>query len=367
MGPNDAKSEFTPALSKIDQERLSFVSDDHRVAEGGTVAIAISVGVDIRDGTRTRGGVVSIHEIPLLRRIYPEGSMIELRTEWQPAIDRRVFLTRDQLVGDPKEGDGELQRLRRSYVIPLQGGGRRDLLQEVFGGESPEALLLNIQRKINTVAEAWMVLERTCLDRLCAKLPAAEAEALRAAYRDRTELVGLISARNRDPSIAVTPEIYRRWHAGQSLHGRLATVLTREDLEALVTLVEPHKKAGVEHIDLPEIQLPSEASLLAGAKADAGTAPAGGEDPLGLGGAGDDEGDGDAVDALIAALRKADVPERTANEIAVLAEDRGAGMSDEDLVATSEGWFAKQRAKRIEKVRAIIAAHPLVAPAAPQS
>ncbi len=151
MIPNDAKA-ATPA-----QEPYFIIGEEFADRSAGpTVAIAVSVNFDLIDGNRRRGHAIPLHEVPMLRRLYANGEF-KLLTSWVPAVDRRRTLTQGQFTD-------EMKRLAESYVIPSP---KRDLFAEVYG-TTPSDQMLKLHAGMRAIYEGWTALWAEALKRLAA-------------------------------------------------------------------------------------------------------------------------------------------------------------------------------------------------------
>lgn len=208
------------------------------------VAVAVSINFNLKDGQKERGHGMVLHEVPLMRRMHP-GGVVDVLPYWPPGVERTRKLTQEAL-------KNELERLGRAYGSK-RPGQTASLLQEVYGSTESEQLL-NLHAKMAKVAAGWRALEQTGAARLATKYPGRDIHPL-------------------------------------EFQGLLSEVITADEIEELVAIIEPQRKDLAE-IDLPELDL-SKSSPIApgeqGGRITSGSA---------LGSMTDEGGDGDDTDPV---------------------------------------------------------------------
>lgn len=175
---------------------------------GRAVAFAVNVNFELKDGTRERSHGVAIHEVPLLRRRYPDGT-VKVMTEWPRGISRLRDLTMTEL-------RSEHARLCLSYIYPTSPTTKRDLVAEVYGA-SPSEQIRNLAVGMKDVVLAFRALEVHAKQRLAVKYPG-------------------------------------RVFSEAEFHGATSEVITPEEMESLVKLIEPEADT-LDHIELDPIDL----------------------------------------------------------------------------------------------------------------
>lgn len=172
------------------------------------VAMAVNVNFELKDGQKERGHAVPLHCIPLMRRSHP-GGVVKVVPDWARGITRLREMTQEEL-------KHELEGLTRSYG-QKRAGEVASVLAEVYG-PTEVTQLQTLHAKMAEVYRAWCALEHTAYERLQAKFPGRSFGQL--------ELMGLTG-----------------------------TVITQEEMEGLVNIIEPERK------ELAAIQLPELASI----------------------------------------------------------------------------------------------------------
>jgi hypothetical protein len=169
------------------------------------VAVAVNVNFELKDGQRERGHAIPIHIVPLLRRAHP-GGVVKVLSAWARGVPRIRELTQEEL-------KTELEGMMRGYGVKLPGQAA-SLLAEVYGATEAEQLR-NLHAKMGQVYRAWVDLERQGRERLAKKFPKEHFSEL-------------------------------------AIHGLLSQVISDEEMNALVTLIEPEREE-LEEIQLPEL------------------------------------------------------------------------------------------------------------------
>jgi hypothetical protein len=213
------------------------------------VAVSVSINFNLKDGTKERGHGMVLHEVPLMRRMHP-GGVVDVLPYWPPGVNRTRDLTQEAL-------KNELERLGRAYGTK-RPGQTASLLQEVYGATESDQLL-NLHAKMAKVAAGWRELEQKGAARLAAKYPGREIHPL-------------------------------------EFQGLLSEVITADEIEELVGIIEPQKK-DLEEIQLPELDLSkpaTSATTQTGERITSGAA---------LGSMTDDGDDTDPVDWMTAELK----------------------------------------------------------------
>jgi hypothetical protein len=147
-----------------------------------TVAIIVTVNLDVKRGTRTLSCNAPLHEIPLLRRMYAAmGGTVTPNPHWLPGLRRRAKLSHSQL-------QDELRRLARLYVVPAEGG-KRDIMSEVYGATASDQLR-NLRAKMIEAHDLWKAME----SRIMADIRHAVASGTQPEYH-RLEAESLIADR----------------------------------------------------------------------------------------------------------------------------------------------------------------------------
>jgi hypothetical protein len=162
-----------------------------RATDDRIVGVAVNVNFELRDGAKSRGHAISLHEIPLMRRLYAAGTLTIL-PDWVPATPRLRGLTRGQL-------EAELERLRGSYILPREGG-KADLVAEVYGPSQADQLR-TLRAHMITLKNGWLALEA--------------------------------KAKNRAHAAGIQPAHPLEWPAIVAAH------ITGDEIEALVRMIEP--------------------------------------------------------------------------------------------------------------------------------
>lgn len=235
------------------------------------VAIAVNVNFELKDGSKERGHAMPIHVIPLLRRAHPDG-VVKVISQWSRGIPRTKELTQGEL-------KTELENLTRSFGGKLPGQAA-SILAEVYGATEVEQLN-NLHAKMREVFHAWVKLERIGRDRLKQKYPKQAFSEL-------------------------------------AVHGMLSEVITDEELNGLVTLIEPERRE-LDSIELPELGGVDNASNTGGDE-DAGDAQ----------GANDE---GEAIDWLTSELEtQVKMSQQDALALTAAVIERDGKEPDDDLL-----------------------------------
>lgn len=214
--PNNDTLRNMTTIKKDGMDPFFVMGDEHADREaGGTVAIAVNVNFTLDDGERKHGHSISVHEIPLRKRLYP-ASKITLHPEWAPALPRERELKSAHL-------KSEIERLRASYTIPGEQG-KRDLFGEVYGTTEAEQVL-SLQAGMRKIVLAWRKL--------------------------------------REGLIAQVKKQYPNDNAAMQDY-RANCMVTEPDLWKLVALVEPMPET-LETINIDEIDLSSDGPMRADA------------------------------------------------------------------------------------------------------
>lgn len=209
--PNDLSLTNAQTIQPDGDRDAYFVIGDDRAqfAQGDTVAVAVSVNFTLRDGERTRGHAIPLHEIPLLRRLYSNGT-VSLHTEWVPGVNRSVPMTRRMF-------EEETKRLVRAYTIPREAGQASKFFAEVYGETEADATK-KLHAGMKALYDGWKALEKKAV----------------AAFKKA------------GGDLATQPK--------GAIHGLLSKFFTVDDLEALIALVEPKTKT-LENVDLASIEV----------------------------------------------------------------------------------------------------------------
>ncbi len=193
-----------------------FVIGDDRAqfTTGEAVAAAVSVNMTMRDGERSRGHSIALHEVPLMRRLYGNGTVV-LHTEWVPGVNRCVPLTRRMF-------EEETKRLVRTYTIPIANNNVNKIFAEVYGDTEADATK-KLHEAMGKLFEGWKAIEKKAL----------------AAFKKA------------GGSLAGQPK--------GAIHGLLGKHFTTDDLESLIALIEPKAKT-LESVELASIEIDEEAT-----------------------------------------------------------------------------------------------------------
>jgi hypothetical protein len=154
-----------------------------------TVAVAVTVNIDVRNGDRAFSATATLHELPLLRRLYGAiGGTARPRTDWVPGIRRRSKLSHLQL-------QDELDRLSRKYVVAHESG-TRDIMSEVYGATG-SVRLQSLRDKMRQAAQLWAEIETSAMDKVRAsgrEYHKLETEAVIAEFLNEKDLEKIVRA-----------------------------------------------------------------------------------------------------------------------------------------------------------------------------
>lgn len=257
------------------------------------VAFAVNVNMELQDGQKQRGHACPIHVIPLMRRMHP-GGVVTVKAKWARNIPRTAELTQQEL-------KNELEGLTNSYGKKLPGQAA-SYLAEVYGATEADQLR-NLHAKMRDVYLAWKKLEAKGLQRVKERFPGQS-------------------------------------FSTYALHGIIGDVLTDDEMNELVALIEPERE------ELEEIQLPDLEAITAEDSDE---------------GAESGETDEDATEWLTAELvSRLKLSEQDAISITALVIDCGDLDPDEHQLATIKGMQKGDgtlHGKKGEQLKLLLAAY----------
>lgn len=210
----DAPLTLTEFAPELPTSSMIIVGEDDRPLDTRTVAITVAVRANFKIGDRDFSHHCMMHEYATMKRYYEgaRGGSIELQPYWAPGVPRYRELTQDEL-------KRELERMRRTYIIPRPGGQIPVLCFDEFFGAQPSEQLKRLHKAMREQLAAWNTLLVTARGRV-----------------------------DRDPrmSAAVRESLaYER--------------MTPRELEAIAQMTDPSKQ-GLDDVVLPTVAMPGEGS-----------------------------------------------------------------------------------------------------------
>jgi hypothetical protein len=229
--------------------------------DSAKVAWVITTNFQLKDGSKERSHSCPIHEIPFMRRMYPDGE-VKPEANWAPGIMRCRQVSRAEI-------EREIERLGLTYIIRTTGA-TRFLVKELLG-EDPGKQLVRLHQLMHEAHNAWLLLEKQGVIRVKERL------------RTNAKAMGKVWD-------GKMPSTLR-------MQGLIGDTITADEMDSIVKIFDPTPDK-LASIDLATIEL---------------EAPTEGEDEAIT--TGSSTGDKDLIDKLIA--NKFD--KETAEEIAAVA------------------------------------------------